>query len=101
MPTDHPIAVAAAVKPPNLPIPRITGQVHRDRFITFQVEWTTYNAAANLRLDTVVTFLATTMEDNLKRGSLGCPRLCNKDRESGHGNSRETRDKDSVSSGND
>jgi hypothetical protein len=62
----HPIVVATAVKPPNLPLPKITGQINRDRFIAFQAEWTTYKAAANRRPDTVVTFLAATMEDSLK-----------------------------------
>jgi hypothetical protein len=63
----HPIAVATAVKPPNLPLPRITSQVNKDRFIAFQAEWNMYKAVANLRHETVVTFLAATMEDNLKR----------------------------------
>jgi hypothetical protein len=63
----HLIAVAAAIKPPNLPLPKITGQVNKDRFNAFQAEWATYKDVANLRQDTIVTFLAATMEDSLKR----------------------------------
>jgi hypothetical protein len=63
----HPIATAVAIKPPSLPLPRITDQVNKDRFIAFKAEWATYKAAANLRPDTIMKFLATTMEDSLKR----------------------------------